>query len=153
MTFDSSASANMIQILANMPDFMREQIVRKKLQEFFLFTESDKCETVRTALKAASSIEVQKLTVLLKTWMAVLSEFDTSAIVLMLRLYCEEISKDRSAVEKLNMNCMIRAFNALDEAKKQKFIDCLKESMLSVPNWHKIIRIMPKAAIEILKMK
>ena len=146
-------AVNMVQILANLPDFLREQILRKRLQEFFIFDESDKCETVSMALNAASSMEAQKLAVLVKTWMEVLSEFDTSTIVLMLRLYCEEILRDRSAIEKLNMDCLIQAFMTLNEVKKQKFIDCLKESMFSVPNWHKIIQIMPSAAIEILEMK
>ena len=90
---------------------------------------------------------------LVKTWMEVLSEFDPSTIVLMLRLYCEEILKDHSTIEKLNMDCLIRAFMTLNEVKKQKFIVCLKESMFSIPNRHKIIEIMPTAAIEILEMK
>ena len=89
---------------------------------------------------------------LAKTWMEVLSEFDASRIVLMLRLYCEEILKD-SVIEKLNIDCLIQAFMSLDEVKKQKFIDCLKEAMLSVPNRNKIIEMMPAAAIEILEMK
>lgn len=143
----------MLQILADLPDFLREQIIRKRLQEFVIFEESDKRETISMALKAASSIDEHKLTVLAKTWMDVLSQFDPITIVLMLRLYCEEISKDQTTVEKLNMDCLIQAFTTLDEAKKQKFIDCLKESMFCIPNRHKIIDIMPSAAIEILEMK
>jgi hypothetical protein len=153
MTLDSDAAGNMIQILADLPEFLREQIIRKRLQEFVIFEESDKCETISMALNAASSIEAHKLTVLVKTWMEVLSEFDPSTIVLMLRLYCEEILKDHSTIEKLNMDCLIRAFMTLNEVKKQKFVDCLKESMFSIPNRHKIIQIMPSAAIEILEMK
>ncbi|MGB8935730.1 MAG: hypothetical protein WCC17_11560 [Candidatus Nitrosopolaris sp.] len=153
MTLDSDAAGNMIQILADLPEFLREQIIRKRLQEFVIFEESDKCETISMALNAASSIEAHKLTVLVKTWMEVLSEFDPSTIVLMLRLYCEEILKDHSTIEKLNMDCLIRAFMTLNEVKKQKFVDCLKESMFSIPNRHKIIEIMPTAAIEILEMK
>jgi hypothetical protein len=104
-------------------------------------------------LNAASSIQAEKLAVLAKTWMDVLSEFDTSRIVLMLRLYCEEILNDHSVLEKLNIDCLIHAFMTLDEVKKQKLIDCLKEAMLSVPNRHKIIGMMPTAAIGILELK
>jgi hypothetical protein len=153
MTVDSGAAGNMVQILANLPDFIREQIIRKRLQEFVIFEESDKRETISMALNAASSINEHKLTVLVRTWMDVLSEFDPSTIVLMLRLYCEEISRDQTTIKKLNMDCLIRAFTALEEVKKQKFIDCLKESMFSIPSRHKIIEIMPSVAIEILEMK
>jgi hypothetical protein len=153
MTVDSGAAGNMVQILADLPDFLREQIIRKRLQEFVIFEESDKRETISMALNAASSINEHKLTVLVRTWMDVLSEFDPSTIVLMLRLYCEEISRDQTTIKKLNMDCLIRAFTALEEVKKQKFIDCLKESMFSIPSRHKIIEIMPSIAIEILEMK
>jgi hypothetical protein len=153
MTVDSGAAGNMLQILADLPDFLREQLIRKRLQEFAIFEESDKRETISIALNAASSIEQRKLSILVRTWMDILSEFDSSTIVLILRLYCEEISKDQTTIEKLNKDYLIRAFTTLDEVKKQKFIDCLKESMFSVPNRHKIIEIMPSAALEILEMK
>jgi hypothetical protein len=71
----------------------------------------------------------------------------------MLRLYCEEILKDHSVIEKLDIDCLIHAFMSLDEVKKQKFIDCLKEAMLSVPNRQKIIEMIPAAAKGILEMK
>lgn len=153
MTFGSKAASNIIHILANLPDFLREPILRKKLKEFYIFDESDKRETIAMALNAASSIQAENLAVLAKTWMDVLSEFDTSRIVLMLRLYCEEILNDHSVLEKLNIDCLIHAFMTLDEVKKQKLIDCLKEAMLSVPNRHKIIGMMPTAAIGILELK
>lgn len=153
MTFGSKAASNIIHILANLPDFLREPILRKKLKEFYIFDESDKRETIAMALNAASSIQAEKLAVLAKTWMDVLSDFDTSRIVLMLRLYCEEILNDHSVLEKLNIDCLIHAFMTLDEVKKQKLIDCLKEAMLSVPNRHKIIGMMPTAAIGILELK
>jgi hypothetical protein len=152
VTFGSKAAVSIIQILANLPDFLREPILRKKLKDFYILGESDKRETIALALNAASSIQAEILAMLAKTWMEVLSEFDTSRIVLMLRLYCEEILKD-SVIEKLNIDCLIQAFMSLDEVKKQKFIDCLKEAMLSVSNGHKIIEMMPAAAIGILEMK
>jgi hypothetical protein len=152
VTFGSKAAVSIIQILANLPDFLREPILRKKLKDFYILGESDKRETIALALNAASSIQAEILAMLAKTWMEVLSEFDTSRIVLMLRLYCEEILKD-SVIEKLNIDCLIQAFMSLDEFKKQKFIDCLKEAMLSVPNRNKIIEMMPSTAMEILEMK
>jgi len=152
VTFGSKAAVNIIKILADLPDFLREPILRKKLKEFYILDESEKRETIALALNAASSIQAEVLAGLAKTWMEVLSEFDTSRIVLMLRLYCEEILKD-SVIEKLNIDCLIQAFMGLDEVKKQKFIDCLKEAILSVPNRNKIIEMMPAAAIEILEMK
>jgi hypothetical protein len=148
-----NAAVNIIHILADLPDFLREQVLRKKLQEFYIYDESDKRETISTALIAASSIEAKKLNVLVKSWMEVLSELDTSRIFTMLTLYCDEILKDRSVLKNLNFDSVVQAFMTLDEVKKVKFIYCLKEAMFSVPNRHKIIQMLPITAREILEIK
>ena len=148
-----NAAVNIIHILADLPDFLREPVLRKKLQEFYIYDESDKRETISTALNAASSIEAKKLNVLVKSWMEVLSELDTSRIFTMLTLYCDEILKDRSVLKNLNFDSVVQAFMTLNEVKKVKFIYCLKEAMFSVPNRHKIIQMLPITAREILDIK
>ena len=153
MTFGSKAAVNIIYILADLPNFLREPVLRKKLQEFYIFDESDKRETISTALNAASSIDAKRLNVLVKSWMDVLSELDTGKILIMLTLYCEEILKGRSPLKKPNFECVVQAFMTLDEVKKVKFIYCLKEAMFSVPNRHKIIQMLPVTAREILEIR
>ena len=153
MTFGSKAAVNIIYILADLPNFLREPVLRKKLQEFYIYDESDKRETISTALNAASSVEAEKLNVLVKSWMEVLSELDTGRILTMLTLYCDEILKDRSVLKNLNFDSVVQAFITLDEVKKVKFIYCLKEAMFSVPNRHKIIQMLPITAREILEIK
>ena len=148
-----NAAVNIIHILADLPDFLREPVLRKKLQEFYIYDESDKRETISTALNVASSIEAKKLNVLVKSWMEVLSELDTGRILTMLTLYCDEILKDRSVLKNLNFDSVVQAFMTLDEVKKVKFIYCLKEAMFSVPNRHKIIQMLPITAREILEIK
>jgi hypothetical protein len=153
VSFGFNAAVNIMHILADLPDFLREPVLRKKLQEFYIYDESDKRETISTALNAASSIEPKKLNELVKSWMEVLSELDTGRILTMLTLYCDEILKDRSVLQNLNFESVVQAFMTLDEAKKVKFIYCLKEAMFSVPNRHKIIQMLPTTAREILEIK
>jgi len=153
VTTGSETAVNIIQILADLPGFLREPVLRKKLQEFYIYEEPDKRETITNALNAASSIETKKLTVLIRSWMEVLSELDTDKILLMLTLYCDEILKDRSALKNLNFDSIVQAFMTLDNVKKVKFIYCLKEAMFSVPNRYKIIEKLPISAREILELR
>jgi hypothetical protein len=153
VSFGFNAAVNIMHILLDLPDFLREPVLRKKLHEFYIYDESDKRETISTALNAASSIEPKKLNELVKSWMEVLSELDTGRILTMLTLYCDEILKDRSVLQNLNFESVVQAFMTLDEAKKVKFIYCLKEAMFSVPNRHKIIQMLPTTAREILEIK
>jgi hypothetical protein len=148
----SNEALSIIQILADLQEFVREPTLRKKLTEFYEFNLSEKRETISLALYAALSIEPAKLSSLVKTWMNVLSEFDNSQIVLMLRLYCEEILYHSKILNKLDTDCLIDAFLALNEPKKEKFITCLKEAIFTLPNVDKFIRIIPDAALKILKM-
>jgi hypothetical protein len=148
----SNEALSIIQILADLQEFVREPTLRKKLTEFYEFNESEKRETISLALYAALSIEPAKLSSLVKTWMNVLSEFDNSQIVLMLRLYCEEILNHPKILNKLDTDCLIDAFLALNEPKKEKFITCFKEAIFTLPNVDKFIRIIPDAALKILKM-
>lgn len=148
----SSDAVNIIQILGNLHEFVRESTLRNKLAEFYEFNESEKRQTIVLALNAASSIEPEKLTLVVTTWMNVLSEFDTSNIVWMLRLYCEEICNDPQILNKLNIGSLIGAFRALSESKREKFIICLKEAILTLPDANKFIQTVPGVALNVLKI-
>lgn len=148
----STEAVSIIQILANLHEFIREPTLRKKLTEFYEFNDSEKRQTIFLILNAASSIEPEKLTLVVTSWMNVLSEFDTPKIILMLRLYCEVICHEPQILNKLNIGSLIGAFLALNESKKEKFIICLKEAILTLPNADKFIRTMPGDALDVLKI-
>ena len=73
---DINAAGNIIQILANLPDFLRKPMMQGRLKEFFAMTEDNRRETIAMALAAAPSIDPAKLAVLVKTWLEIISEFD-----------------------------------------------------------------------------
>ena len=152
MNSGSHEAVSIIKILASLHEFVRESTLRKKLAEFYEFNESEKRQTISLALNAASSIDPEKLTSVVTTWMNVLSEFNTPHIVLMLRLYCEEICNDPQILNKLNIGSLIGAFQALSEFKREKFIICLKEAILALPNANKFIQTIPGVALNVLKI-
>ena len=103
MSINSKVAGNIIKILADLPGFLRKSMLRSKLQEFYLMEEPDKHETISLALNAAFTIQGSTLSVLMKTWMEVLSEFDGARITTMIRIYCEEILMNPRAIENLNI--------------------------------------------------
>ena len=146
-------AGNIIKILANLPDFLRKSMLQSKLQEFYLMEEPDKHETIFMALKAASTIEASVLSVLMKTWMEVLSELDGVRITNMIRIYCEEILKNPTTVENLNIESLTDVFSSLQKEQKERLTDCLKEVILSFPNRCEMLKIIPRPALKILKME
>lgn len=152
MSIDPKMAGNIIQILANMPDFLRKSMLRSKVQEFYSMRNLDKHETISTALKALPSLEGRKLSVLTKTWLEVLSEFEGLKITVMLRVYCEELLRNPQILEKLEIELMIDVFSSLPDKRKEKLADCLKEVIFSFPEIDEILKIIPKPALEILNI-
>ena len=146
-------AGNIIIILANLPDFLRKSMLRSKLQEFYLMEEPDKHETISLALNAAFTIQGSTLSVLMKTWMEVLSEFDGVRITTMIRIYCEEILMNPRAIENLNIESLIDGFCSIEDKQSEKLADCLKEVILSFPKRYELLKIIPKPALKILKIE
>ena len=153
MSIDSKMAGNIIQILANMPDFLRKSMLRGKVQEFYSMRNLDKHETISAALKALPSLEGRKLSVLTKTWLEVLSEFEGLKITVILRVYCEELLRNPQILEKLEIELMIDVFSSLPDKRKEKLADCLKEVIFSFPEIDEILKIIPKPALEILNIE
>ena len=153
MSIDPKMAGNIIQILANMPDFLRKSMLRGKVQEFYSMRNLDKHETISAALKALPSLEGRKLSVLTKTWLEVLSEFEGLKITVILRVYCEELLRNPQILEKLEIDLMIDVFSSLPDKRKEKLADCLKEVIFSFPEIDEILKIIPKPALEILNIE
>ena len=153
MSINSKVAGNIIKILADLPDFLRKSMLRSKLQEFYLMEEPDKHETISLVLNAAFTIQGSTLSVLMKTWMEVLSEFDGVRITTMIRIYCEEILMNPRAIENLNIESLIDGFCSIEDKQSEKLADCLKEVILSFPKRYELLKIIPKPALKILKIE
>jgi hypothetical protein len=153
MSINSKVAGNIIKILADLPDFLRKSMLRSKLEEFYLMEEPDKHETISLALNAAFTIQGSTLSVLMKTWMEVLSEFDGVRITTMIRIYCEEILMNPRAIENLNIESLIDGFCSIEDKQSEKLADCLKEVILSFPKRYELLKIIPKPALKILKIE
>ncbi len=65
-------AGNIIVILANLPDFLRTPILKKRMMEFFSMSESEKDEMINNALDAGPTIPFPNFAKLFKTWLEVL---------------------------------------------------------------------------------
>jgi hypothetical protein len=153
MAIDPKLAGNVIQVLTNVPDFLRKMMLRNKLQEFYSMTDLDKHETISTALNTLPLVDSKKLSMLTKTWLEVLSEFEGVKITSMFRIYCEEFLKNSTIIEKLDIKLMTDAFSSLPYRNRKMLTDCLKEAIFSLPKTKEIVRIIPKPVLKILEME
>ncbi len=148
----NGAAANIIQILANLPDFLRRPMLQKRLTEFFDMDERDKQETIALALSAAATIDPVKLSVLVKTWLEVLAGFDASQRTAIFSTYCRQIILQPESLQKLNMLALTATFMSLAEKERQVLADSLKEVLFSLPNRDRLLALVPEQTKKALSL-
>lgn len=144
------AAGNIIQILANLPDFLRKPMLQKRLTEFFDMAEPEKQETIALALAAAPAIDQKKLAVLVKTWLEVLAGFDADRRTAIFGIYCAQIANKPDSVARLDFETLTGAFLSLGEKEREILADSLKEVLLMSPSRNKVLSAMPEPTKRVL---
>jgi hypothetical protein len=152
MSVDQKASADILQIVANLPDFLRKPIIVEKLNEFYSLDHPGKDETISMILRGSSSIESKKLYLLIKTWLEILTELESNKITEIFRIYCEVLIVNPTFFEKLNIEPLVDAYLKLEDKNKRKLSDCLKEVIFLFPNRTEIFKAIPESIFEQLKI-
>ena len=112
-------AGNIIVILANLPDFLRTPILKKRMLEFFSMTDSEKIEIVCNALEAGPTIPFPNFSKLFKTWLEVLSTISEEQRSLMFSSYVNQITADPQKLINFNLDGILEMFLSLDISKRQ----------------------------------
>lgn len=144
----SNAAGNIIQILANLPEFLRKPILQNRLKEFYAMSDEDKRETISLALSAAPGIDQAKLSVLFRTWLEILSEFDPEKRAIMFQTYCKQILSNPHSIEKLDFKSLTTTFLSLEQKQRERIMDSLKEVLFSLPSRNEIIKMVPEDSLK-----
>ena len=152
LSFDQNASRDILQIVSNLPDFLRKPIILKKLHEFYSLSERDKYETISLILRGTCSLESTKLYPLIKTWLHILAELESVQVTEIFRIYCEFFLLNPTFFKKLNIQPLIDVFLKLENRKKEKLSDCLKEVFFLFPNRNEILNSIPGSTLQKLEV-
>jgi hypothetical protein len=152
LSFDQNTSRDILQIVSNLPDFLRKPIIKKKLHEFYSLSERDKYETISLLLRGTRSVESTKLYPLIKTWLHILAELESVKVTEIFRIYCEFFLSNPTFFEKLNIQPLIDVFLKLENRNKEKLSDCLKEVFFLFPNRNEILKSIPGSTLQKLEI-
>lgn len=112
-------AGNIIVILANLPDFLRTPILKKRMFEFFSMSELDRQEIINNALEAGPTIPFPNFSKLFKTWLEILSTISEEQRSLMFSRYIDEISNSPQKLIKFNLDGILEIFLSLDNSQKE----------------------------------
>ena len=143
-------AGNIIVSLANLPEFLRKPILKKKLIEFFSMSPSDKIEIINNALQAGPTIPFDKFSKLFKTWLEILSTLSEEQRIVMFTTYINEITENPQKIILFNLDGILEVYLSLNQTEKdiisnsvKKITDILddnkkKRLLLTIPDRAKI---------------
>ena len=146
MLTEPNYAGNIIVILANLPDFLRKPILKKRMSEFYSMPDQERNILIENALEAGPTIPFPNFSKLFKTWLEVLADETEEHREILVSGYINKITDSPQKLIAFNLDGMLEIYLTLDDSKKMivnnslKLIieklesDAKRKLMLLIPN-------------------
>jgi len=120
-------AGNIIINLANLPDFLRNPILKKRMMEFFSLSEPDRKEVINNALEAGPTIPFPNFSKLFRTWLKILTTLTEEQREGLFSAYIVEIARSPQKLITFNLDGILEIFLTLDESEKEILANTIKK--------------------------
>lgn len=152
MLSEPNYAGNIIVSLANLPEFLRKPILKKRLMEFFSMSSSEKMEIINNALQAGPTIPFDNFSKLFKTWLEILSALSEEQRTIMFMAYITEITENPQKIILFNLDGILGVYLSLNQDEKDTISKSVKKiiNTLSDDKKKRLLLIVPdRARIEL----
>ena len=141
-------AGNIIVSLANLPEFLRKPILKKRLMEFFSMSPSDKIEIINNALQAGPTIPFDKFSKLFKTWLEILSTLSEDQRTIMFTTYIDEITQNPQKIILFNLDGILEVYLSLNHDERDTISKSVKKIINSLNDDKKkrLLLVIPNRA-------
>jgi len=119
-------AGNIIVILANLPDFLRKPILKKRMSEFYSMSDQERNILIQNALEAGPTIPFPNFSKLFKTWLEVLADETEEHRQILVSGYVNEITNFPQKIIAFNLDGMLEIYFTLENSKKMIINNSLK---------------------------
>ena len=135
-------------ILANLPDFLRIPVLKKRMVEFFSMSDAEKNEIINNALEAGPAIPFPNFAKLFKTWLEILTTLPEQQRNGLFSGYINEVSRSPQKLIEFNLDGILEIFLTLKDDEKEILIQSIKEiiSELDTEEKRKLMLVIPDNA-------
>ena len=146
-------AGNIIVNLANLPDFLRNPILKKRMVEFFALSDPEKKEIINNALEAGPTIPFPNFSKLFKTWLKILTTLTEEQREGLFSEYIVEVSQSPQKLIAFNLDGILEIFLTLEENEKEILSNTIKKiiSNLDENQKRKLMIVIPDNAKKHLK--
>ena len=151
---ESNFAGNIIVNLANLPDFLRRPILKKRMIEFFSLSESEKEEIINNALEAGPKIPFPNFSKLFKTWLEILVVLSEEQRRELFFSYIDEVSKNPQKIIDFNLDGILEIYLSLNNEQKTTIAKTISEIIKSLENEKKrrLMIVIPDNAKKYLEL-
>ena len=141
-------AGNIIIVLANLPDFLRKPILKKRMMEFFSMSESEKSEIINNALEAGPTIPFPNFSKLFKTWLEVLCTVSEENRRDMFSNYIKHITNSPEKIISFNLDGILEIFLSLEDANQEIIAVSVQNVVkdLDDDSKRKLLLVVPESA-------
>ena len=145
---ESNYTGNIIVILANLPDFLRKPILKKRMMEFFSMSESEKSEIINNALEAGPTIPFPNFSKLFKTWLEVLCTISEENRHDMFSNYIKHIINSPQKIIAFNLDGILEIFLSLEQSNQETISISIQNVIKSLDqdSKRKLVLLIPENA-------
>ena len=126
MLTEPNYAGNIIVILANLPDFLRKPILKKRMSEFYSMSDQERNVLIGNALEAGPTIPFPNFLKLFKTWLEVLADETEENRKILVSSYVNEVTTFPQKLIAFNLDGMLEIYLTLDDSKKMIINNSLK---------------------------
>lgn len=146
----SNFAGNIIVNLANLPDFLRKPILKKRMEEFFTLSAPDQMEIINNALEAGPTIPFPNFAKLFATWLEILSAMPEEKRIGLASAYVFEVLRNPQKLILFNLDGILEVFLSLDKSSQDSIAESVQKifSGLSEQQKRQLFLIIPNSAKE-----
>lgn len=147
-------AGNIIVNLANLPDFLRNPILKKRMVEFFSLAKPEQDEVINNALEAGPTIPFPNFAKLFQTWLKILSTLPEEQREGLFSAYINEVSQNPQKLITFNLDGILEIYLGLEENEKDILANTVKKIIRNLDDDKKrrMMLVIPDNAKKHLKI-
>lgn len=150
---EENFAGNIIVVLANLPDFLRTPILKKRMIEFFAMADPEKKQLINNALEAGPTIPFRSFSKLFKTWLEILTVLPEDQRTGLFLAYINEFAVSPQKLIAFHLDGILEIFLSLDIEKQNIISQSVKKIIndFDEEKKRKLLVIIPDNAQKYLK--
>jgi len=143
-------AGNIIVNLANLPDFLRKPILKKRMEEFFTLSAPDQTEIINNALEAGPTIPFPNFSKLFATWLEILATMPEEKRIGLASAYVFQVLQNPQKLILFNLDGILEVFIKIDKTHQDAIAVSVQKifSGLTEQQRRQLFLIIPQSAKE-----